>query len=79
MERTPYDMRSLFDQLGVSSDEQSIARFIYSNAPLAGDVQLHEAAFWTASQAEFLREATLDDAEWVMIIDALNSELHVEH
>jgi Protein of unknown function (DUF2789) len=79
MERVPYNMSSLFDQLGVVSDEQSIARFINGKAPLGGDVQLHEAAFWTASQAEFLREAVLQDAEWVVIVDALNSELHAKH
>ncbi|MEY4671639.1 MAG: hypothetical protein RLZZ415_1518 [Pseudomonadota bacterium] len=79
MERVPYNMSSLFDQLGVVSDEQSIARFINGKAPLGGDVQLHEAAFWTASQAEFLREAVLQDAEWVVIVDALNSELHARH
>jgi hypothetical protein len=72
-------MSSLFSQLGVANDEQSIARFIKSHAPLESDVQLHEAAFWTAAQAGFLREATLDDAEWAAIVDALNSELHQRH
>jgi hypothetical protein len=79
MERSPHDMSSLFAQLGEASDELSIARFIKRHAPLDGDVQLHEAAFWTAAQAGFLREATLDDAEWVVIVDALNSELHTQH
>lgn len=79
MERSPYDMSSLFAQLGVASDEQSIARFIRTHAPLDGHVRLHEAAFWTSSQANFLREASLDDAEWVVIVDALNSELHEPH
>jgi hypothetical protein len=79
VERSAYDMSSLFAQLGVANDEQSIARFIKSHAPLESDVQLHEAAFWTAAQAGFLREATLDDAEWAAIVDALNSELHQRH
>lgn len=79
MERSLYDMSSLFAQLGEASDEQSIARFIKSHAPLESDVQLHEAAFWTAAQAGFLREATLDDAEWVVIVDTLNSALHRRH
>lgn len=79
MERSPYDMSSLFAQLGVANDEQSIARFINSHAPLESDVQLHEAAFWSAAQAGFLREATLDDAEWVVIVDTLNSALHRRH
>ena len=79
MERAPYDMSNLFDQLGEASDEAAIARFIRIHAPLDGDVRLHEATFWTSSQASFLREATLDDAEWVVIVDALNSELHQPH
>ncbi len=79
MERSPHDMGSLFAQLGMANDEQSIARFIKSHAPLESDVQLHEAAFWTATQTDFLREATLDDAEWAAIVDSLNSELHQRH
>lgn len=79
MERSPYDMSNLFAQLGVASDEHSIAKFIKNHSPLDGAVQLHEATFWTAAQAGFLREATLDDAEWVTIVDALNSELHQRH
>ena len=79
MERSPYDMSSLFAQLGEASDEAAIARFIRTHAPLDSDVRLHEADFWTSSQASFLREATLDDAEWVVIIDALNSEMHQRH
>jgi hypothetical protein len=79
MERAPYDMSNLFDQLGEASDEAAISRFIRIHAPLESDVQLHEAAFWTAAQAGFLREATLDDAEWAAIVDALNGELHARH
>lgn len=76
MERAAHDLKSLFAQLGMASDESSIARFIESHAPLDGGVQLHEAAFWTKAQADFLREAALDDADWVAIVDMLNSELH---
>jgi hypothetical protein len=79
MEQSPHDMSSLFAQLGEANDEQSIDRFIKSHAPLESDVQLHEAPFWTPAQAGFLREATLDDAEWVAIVDALNAELHQRH
>ncbi len=71
-----HDMSSLFSQLGEASDTGSIQRFIESRTPMGDDVLLHEAAFWSASQADFLREALLDDAEWASIIDALNSELH---
>lgn len=70
------DMSSLFAQLGRASDIGSIRQFIESNAPIGGDVQLHEATCWSASQAAFLRDALLDDAEWAEVVDALNSELH---
>lgn len=78
MERTPFDMPSLFAQLGESSDPAAIARFVASHA-LDETVQLHEAPFWTPAQAGFLREAILQDAEWAEIVDALNSELHPGH
>lgn len=74
-----YDMSSLFSQLGQANDAGSIQRFIESHTPMGEDVLLHEAPFWTASQASFLREALLDDAEWASVIDALNSELHGPH
>ncbi len=76
MGRLLHDMSSLFAQLGQASDARSIRRFIESKCPLGNAVLLHEASFWSASQANFLREALLDDAEWASIIDALNSELH---
>lgn len=79
MERPQRDMGSLFAQLGEASDEAAIACFIARHGPLEGNVLLHEAAFWTASQAGFLREAILDDAEWAVIVDALNAELHAPH
>lgn len=79
MQRPLYDMSSLFDQLGVASDQESIDRFIEGHAPLGRGVSLPDAAFWTAAQAGFLREATLEDAEWVTIVDALNAELHAGH
>ena len=79
MERPPRDLSCLFAQLGEASDEAAISRFIANHGPLEGDVQLHEASFWTASQADFLREAILDAAKWAAIVDVLNSELHQRH
>jgi hypothetical protein len=46
MEQRMHSMSNLFAQLGQASDEAGIARFIAANHPLAGDVGLHEAAFW---------------------------------
>jgi hypothetical protein len=73
------DMSSLFAQLGRANDADSIRRFIDAAPQLSGEMQLHEALFWSASEAAFLREALLDDAEWAEVVDALNSELHAAH
>jgi hypothetical protein len=79
MERPAHNMSNLFAQLGQPSDEAAIAHFIESHRPLAEDVQLHEAAFWTESQASFLRESILEDADWAEVVDLLNGDLHARH
>lgn len=79
MERPIHTMSHLFAQLGCPSDAPAIERFIETRRPLANGVQLHEAAFWNASQAGFLREAILDDADWAEVADELNAELHARH
>lgn len=79
MNRSALDMPSLFAQLGQADDAPAIDHFIATHSPLPGATLLHEAVFWSASQATFLREAILDDAEWAEIVDALNTELHLRH
>ena len=56
MELTTPTMTSLFAQLGEPNDEAAIAQFVERNSTLAGEIPLHEAAFWTVSQAAFLRD-----------------------
>lgn len=79
MERTVPNMSSLFAQLGQPNDEAAIARFIEAHRPLPEGVRLHEASFWTPSQAAFLREALLEDADWAEIADELSAELRARH
>ena len=76
MEQPTHSMSNLFAQLGQPSDDPGIATFIAARQPLAGDIRLDEAAFWSASQALFLREAIGEDADWAEAAEALNSELH---
>jgi Protein of unknown function (DUF2789) len=49
--------------------------FIESNRPLAKHLALYEAPCWTPSQAEFLRDQILDDADWAGVIDRLDGGL----
>lgn len=79
MEQHAHSMSNLFAQLGQPSDHLAIDRFIAANRPMAGTMRLHEAAFWNASQSEFLRQAIGDDADWAEVAEALNSELHAHN
>jgi hypothetical protein len=40
---------------------------------------LPDAPFWTPSQAGFLREEIIGDADWAQVIDELNVNLHGSH
>ena len=79
MESPVHSMSNLFAQLGQPNDEAAIAQFIESHRPLAEGVRRHEATFWTESQAGFLRESVLADADWANVVDGLNGDLHARH
>lgn len=70
------DLTSLFAQLGLPVDVSAMDGFIAGHGPLPGGMLLHEAPFWTRTQADFLREGLLEDSDWVEAIDALNERLH---
>lgn len=77
MEQPNHAFHNLFAQLGLPNDNESIKRFIASHAPLADDVELADAPFWTPAQASFLREEVLDDADWAEVVDNLNAALRL--
>ncbi|CAM3913152.1 DUF2789 domain-containing protein [Roseateles saccharophilus] len=65
----------LFAQLGLANDPASIGRFIASHTPLPGGVRLEDAPFWTAAQAQFLRDAVGQDSDWAEVSDQLSAAL----
>ncbi|MBS1156667.1 MAG: hypothetical protein H6R07_2591 [Proteobacteria bacterium] len=75
MESSIHALSDLFRQLGLADDGPSIEQFIATHRPLANQVVLADATFWTPSQAQFLREEMSNDADWVEIIDMLDSRL----
>lgn len=75
MEKPVHRFTELFAQLGLPSDEQGILRFLVTHAPLAAEVALADAPFWTPAQATFLREEILEDADWAELVDQLNAAL----
>ena len=62
----------LFAQLGLPNKPSEIEQFIAEHRPLAPEVELADAAFWSESQAQFLREEITEDAEWAEAVDQLN-------
>jgi len=72
MEYSFHDFTNLFAQLGLLNDSESIQKFIKANAPLASEVRLEDAQFWTASQAALLKDKLVDNADWTQVVDRLN-------
>lgn len=76
MESSLHTINNLFAQLGLASDDAAIDNFINTHKHLDSSLSLSEAPFWTPSQAAFLREEILKDADWAEVIDQLNASLH---
>jgi hypothetical protein len=75
MELSVHSLADLFDQLGLASDGQAIDAFIALHRPLSESLALPDAPFWSPAQSSFLREGWRQDADWVEIIDQLNTRL----
>ncbi|MET0379263.1 MAG: DUF2789 domain-containing protein [Spongiibacteraceae bacterium] len=78
MENSTHSFSELFDQLGLPSDEASIREFCATHS-VDEEVRLPDAEFWTAQQAQFLRESWHHDSDWAIVIDQLNNSLVKPH
>lgn len=79
MESPTHDLKGLFDQLGLDSNQKAIDDFIASHSPLPDDKKLIDAEFWTPQQAGFLKEQLREDADWARVVDDLNLRMHQVH
>ena len=75
MDMSQHTLNSLFAQLGLPSEAAAIESFVRTHSPLPPAMCLSEASFWTPSQAGFLREEILKDADWAEVVDGLNQQL----
>lgn len=75
MEQSTHLFQELFAQLGLPNDAQSMAHFIKIHSPLPGHIALPDADFWTPAQADFLREALQEDADWASQVDQLSEAM----
>ena len=72
MDTASHTLANLFSQLGLPNGVGDIQGFVESHRPLADDVPLAEAPFWSAAQAQFLREEINEDADWAEVVDQLS-------
>lgn len=75
MDKPIHRFTELFAQLGLPCDQLGIQQFLAAHTPLAANIALAEASFWTAAQAAFLREQLIEDADWAELVDQLNLAL----
>lgn len=75
METERHTFSDLFAQLGLPADAAAIEQFIRVHTPLPADILLHQAPFWTPSQAAFLSTELQEDADWAATVDQLNLQL----
>ena len=74
MDTSDHSMKTLFEQLGLSSNETAMENFIFNNH-MGNDIPLDHAACWNAGQAQFIREALDQDSDWSEVVDQLDALL----
>ena len=75
MEMHQHSMPDLFMQLGLESSDDNIREFVKTHSGLVVGTVLHEAFFWSPSQAAFLKQAIDEDADWAELVDQLDAML----
>ena len=65
-------LEHLMEQLGLSTDGDSVQEFVSTHGPLPPTTRLEDASFWNESQSAFLREAIAQDAQWAPMVDQLD-------
>lgn len=70
MDTSTHNLGNLFKQLGLAHGKSEIEAFLHQHRLSEGQA-LHQAAFWTEAQAQFLKEALADDSDWTETADEL--------
>lgn len=70
MSATNRTLEELFQQLGLSSQQIHIERFIERHQLKPGSI-LADALYWAPEQKAFLIEAKDEDSEWSEVVDQL--------
>jgi hypothetical protein len=70
MDTGKHELPQLFQQLGLGGDAVAIDEFLAQHR-LEHGVAVADAPFWSVGQADFLRQALENDAEWAEAVDEL--------
>ncbi|MGF1694742.1 DUF2789 domain-containing protein [Vibrio kyushuensis] len=76
MEMHQHSISDLFEQLGLGSSSDEIESFIAAHNGMTAGQVIHEATFWSKSQADFLKVAVEEDADWAEVVGQLDALLH---
>ena len=74
MDTSPHTINTLFEQLGLPSEDDAIDDFLTAHT-MPPEVSLPDAEFWNPSQAAFLCEALMEDSDWAEVVDYLDARL----
>ncbi|WHI48620.1 DUF2789 family protein [Microbulbifer sp. JMSA004] len=69
-----HTLKDLFSQLGLASEDAQIHEFLVTHY-LHRHEKLSAASFWSDGQREFLENAILDDSDWCVAVDELDTLL----
>ena len=72
MEGHTHTLKNLCQQLGLPTGTEELHAIINQHSPLAEATSLADAPFWNASQASFLRDQLIKDADWAEVVDQLS-------
>ncbi|MBE2295350.1 MAG: DUF2789 domain-containing protein [Phycisphaerales bacterium] len=75
MDIAAHNLSTLFEQLGLPADANSVDAFIHKHRPLDPKIPLHQATWWAPDQAEFLVQAIEEDSDWSEEVDELDALL----
>lgn len=75
MEAPMHNLNALFAQLGLDNSDEAIDAFISEHAPFEEACRLYQADFWNHYQADFLKDALEDEADWADAIHQLDALL----
>ena len=68
-------LTTLFDRLGLDSNDHAIQTFIEKHRPLPRSTPLHKANIWSQFQAAILEEAIKEDTNFAELVELLESML----